>query len=654
MCGIAGIVSLSGKPIDPEALGRMTDIVRHRGPDGEGFLLFNNSAVREVKKSPDLSSYKNSSWTVGLGHRRLSIIDLTEAGHQPMSYSNGKLWIIHNGEVYNYIELRKELEAKGYSFKSQTDTEVIMAAYEEWGTNCLSKFNGMWSFAILDLRKNVLFCSRDRAGVKPFYYYFDGGYFVFGSEIKQILTHPNVSKRINNGVLFDYLVYGLLDHSEETFYQGIKRLKAAHYVTIPLDNKLTALTPVRYWDIKLKDKISGWSDNQYAERFNELFEDSIKLRLRSDVLIGSCLSGGLDSSGIVCVVNKLLRAQNKSDLQQTFSSCFENKLYDERKFIDKVIQFSKVKPYYTFPTGEKLFQEIERFVWHQDEPVISSSPYAQWNVFRLAKESGVTVMLDGQGADEIFAGYPTYYAVYLIQLLKQLRFSALSTELSGYCRVRKTSLMKIVGDLFSAYLSRRLYRIFDRRARHEIKWLNTDFWKEGVASSPHNKYLRRLKEENPYEGAGDLTKKLYEMFVSASLPALLRYEDKNSMAFSIESRVPFLDYRIVEFIFSAPDNQKIRNGWTKHLYRQAMKEILPEEIRLRRDKMGFVTPEDIWLTQSQRMSFENVLQGVPDNDNIFVRPELENEFKSILKGKMPFSFTPWRWINTIVWKKQLS
>ncbi|MBI4835411.1 MAG: asparagine synthase (glutamine-hydrolyzing) [Planctomycetes bacterium] len=654
MCGIAGIVSLNNKPVDAEALGRMTDIVRHRGPDGEGFLLFGSSGNRIIDKSSDLSVYKNTSWSVGLGHRRLSIIDLTDAGCQPMSYSNGKLWIIHNGEVYNYIELRKELEAKGYSFKSQTDTEVIMAAYEEWGVNCLSKFNGMWSFAILDLRKNILFCSRDRAGVKPFYYYFDGNYFIFGSEIKQILSHQNVAKEIKTGVLFDYLVYGLLDHSEETFYQGIKQLRGAHYLEIPLGKQGYMPKPVRYWDINLNSKLTGCSDREYEEIFLNLFEDSIKLRLRSDVPIGSCLSGGLDSSGIVCVVNKLLQLENKTDLQKTFSSCFENRIYDERQFIHKITGFTKVKPYYTFPSGKKLFEEIERFVWHQDEPVISSSPYAQWNVFRLAKESGVTVMLDGQGADEIFAGYPTYYAVYLIQLLKQLRFSALSAELSGYCRVRKSSLAKIAGDLFSAYLSRRLYRIFDRRVRHEIKWLNTDFWQEGVKQSPHNKYLQMLKKENPYEGAGDLTKKLYEMFVSASLPALLRYEDKNSMAFSIESRVPFLDYRIVEFVFSAPDNQKIRNGWTKYLYRQAMKGILPEEVRLRRDKMGFVTPEDIWLTQTQRVNFENLLQTIPDNDAVFIRPELQKEFKSILEGKMPFSFTPWRWINALVWKKQLS
>lgn len=645
MCGICGIVSLDNKPIEVSVIKNMADTVRHRGPDGEGFLFARNQSGNWQTTQ----EIKNGAWQVALGHRRLSIIDLSDAGCQPMSYHNKQYWIIHNGEIYNYVELRAELESTGYKFNSHTDTEVILAAYDKWGKDCLKYFNGMWSFAILDTKNNQLFCARDRAGVKPFYYFFDGKHFLFSSEIKQLFCHPAVKKAINDGVLYDYLIYSLIDHSDQTFYQNIKQLRAAHYMTVPLDNnKSWSPQPVRYWDIDLSKKTVGWTDQQYTDHFNEIFENSIKLRLRSDVPIGSCLSGGLDSSGIVSIVNKLLRRQGKSEIQKTFSSCFEDTRYDERKYIEKVIKYTQVTPHYVFPSGERLFQELDKLIWHQDEPFGSTSIYAQWNVFRLAKENGVTVMLDGQGGDEILAGYPTYAGVYFINLLTQGKFFRLANEMSRYYSLLRYSSDKIMQQLLSSSTSKGLFRLFNIKTNRKPSWLNQEFWQKGKELSPYEQRITNNKQETTM-----LDKKLYEMFVDTNLSALLHYEDRNSMAFSVESRVPFLDYNLVEFMFSTPADQKIRNGWTKYVYRRAMKGLIPEEVRLRRDKMGFVTPEEVWMKNTMRPQFEQIISQVSDNDPVFTASALKESFQSVAGGSKPFNFTPWRWMNTIIWRNLL-
>jgi len=650
MCGICGIVSLDNKPIDVSVIKNMADTVRHRGPDGEGFLL----AHKESGAWQTSEEIANGNWQIALGHRRLSIIDLSNAGCQPMSYANGQYWIIHNGEIYNYLELRTELESMGYKFNSHTDTEVILAAYDKWGKECLGRFNGMWSFAILDTKNNQLFCARDRAGVKPFYYYFapngtHGKVFVFSSEIKQLFCHPSVKKSVNDGTLYDYLIYGLLDHSDQTLYKGIRQLRGAHYMIIPLHNNTSwTPAPIKYWDINLSNKLNNWSDAQYIERFKELFENSIRLRLRSDVPIGSCLSGGLDSSGIVSIVNKLLKEQGKTELQKTFSSCFDDPKYDERRYIEKVIEFTKVTPHYVFPKGERLLEELDKLIWHQDEPFGSTSIYAQWNVFRLAKENGVTVMLDGQGGDEILAGYPTYMGVYFIQLLKQARLLRLTKEMTGYYSLLGYSFGQAIKHMFSVYTQKGLYRLLGRTAQQKPDWLNEDFWQTGKEQSPFEK--QSLKDSQP---GSRLDKKLYELYFDTNMPALLHYEDRNSMAFSIESRVPFLDYNLVEFMFSTPADQKIRGGWAKYLYREAMKGLIPEEVRLRKDKMGFVTPEEIWMKATLKPYMEKVLSETKADDSIFDSTKLVKSFDDITNNKEQFSFTPWRWINTIIWRRML-
>jgi len=620
MCGIAGIYNLNNESVSQDTLKRMGDIIRHRGPDDEGLWIDRN---------------------IGFGHRRLSIIDLSPAGHQPMSNEDKTIWITYNGEVYNYIELRPELEAKGHRFISHTDTEVILHAYEEYGEECLNKFNGMFAFCLWDSRQNKLFCARDRFGIKPFYYYFDAKMFAFASEIKALLENKGIEKRPNNQIICDYLVYGYLDHTEETFFARIKQLPPAHYLVIK-DGKLSRK---RYWDLNPDEKYESSNDLKYAQRFYELFEDSIRLRLRSDVPVGTCLSGGLDSSSIVCVVNNLLwgqtlNIQGLTPMQKTFSSCFEDKTYDEREFIQEVINKTKVEANFTFPDGKKLFDIIPEVIWHQDEPFGSTSIFAQWHVMQLARAKGVIVLLDGQGADELLAGYHGYYDFYFTDLIKTFQFKRLIQELDLYSKYHSYSKLSTLVRLIRPFLPYSLSSYLKSILKTKISsWVDPDFVKT---------YQRKIVSVQKYKGC--LDDHLYQFFTNSSLPALLHYEDRNSMAFSVEARVPFLDYRLVEFIFSLPSSQKIRDGITKIVLRNAMKGILPEKVRMRMDKMGFVTPADVWFrTVAKEKILEIFNSDSFRNRGYFNVREIKKEFDTHCRGEKDMHFTIWRWINLELW-----
>ena len=417
MCGITGVYSFKGT-VDPMCIKRMTDLLRHRGPDDEGFLAVDSASGKVFSLIGSESKIQglriedfNEPADLFLGHRRLSIIDLSSAGHQPMCNEDGSLWIVYNGEIYNYLEIRKELVSLGHRFNSYTDTEVILHAYEEWGADCLSRFNGMWAFAIVDLKKKRIFCARDRAGVKPFYYVYDGKRFCFASEIKAILKMDHFSVEPNEQIIADYLFGGLIDHTRETFFKGIYQLRPGEYLLI----ENNGLTTKPYWDIE-PNEAHFVQEDDYTASFYELLEDSIRLRLRTDVPIGTCLSGGLDSSSIVCLANRLMFNGQSIDprlvgeRQKTFSSCFEDPVYDERKFIELVIDRTGAEKNYVFPQAEALFEDLTKLIWHQDEPFGSITIYAHWNVIRLARKRGVTVLLNGQGADELLAGYlPSFY-----------------------------------------------------------------------------------------------------------------------------------------------------------------------------------------------------------------------------------------------------
>ncbi|MGQ9648458.1 MAG: asparagine synthase (glutamine-hydrolyzing), partial [Thermodesulfobacteriota bacterium] len=580
--------------MDKNLFGYLTRAMAHRGPDDEGYLFVHTdseiSAVAGGEDTPtavynarlpynptfSLNQLPGKAYDLALSNRRLAIIDLSPAGHQPMSNEDGTIWIVHNGEVYNFLELRDELKSLGHCFVSNTDTEVILHAYEEWGPDCLNKFNGMWAFCIWDSKNKKLFCARDRFGIKSFYYYLDGNLFAFASEIKPLLM-LGISREPNDALVYDFLRWGILDHTDETFFKGIKKLSPSHYLSLDLKGSLKI---GRYWDLKVSNEVdSKYDDEKYAEELLELFIDAVRLRLRSDVLIGSCLSGGLDSSSIVCVTNTLMFPNGNSsasDRQKTFSSCFENKRFDEREYIEEVIRKTQAEKNYIFPTPEGFLEELDELLSHQEEPFGGTSVYAQWLVMKKARDKGVIVMLDGQGGDEQLCGYRKFYIFYLLELAKKRKYARLVSEFARF-------FFSI--DVLKTLNLRKGLRYFElgNKVLGVSALLNDDFKKEFA------------ERQSKFGYRGDLGQRIKEDLFQFSLPVLLRYEDKNSMAHSVEARLPFLDYRLVEMIASLPLSMKMKDGWTKYVLRQAMSGILPEKIRQRRSKLGFVTPEDVWF-----------------------------------------------------------
>lgn len=628
MCGITGIYNLNSKSQNQNSkliIEKMTDTLVHRGPDDEGYFIDKN---------------------IALGHRRLSIIDLTKAGHQPMKF--GDFIIVYNGEIYNYLEIREELIAKGYQFKTRTDTEVILAAYQEWGEKCLSRFNGMWAFAIYDVKKNELFCSRDRLGVKPFYYYQDHNQFIFASEIKALLAHPQIQAESNNQIIYDYLTYGFTDHSQETFFKNICQLSPAHYIKINKNN----IIDKKYWDIE--EKPVNLAEGQLVKKFQELFRDAVNLRLRSDVAVGSCLSGGLDSSSIVAQVNALLREQgfisSIGKKQKTFSSIYSSQLdqmANEKKYIDLIIQQTEVSANFIEPNPKKLIKDLEHLIYLQDEPFGSTSIYAQYNVFRLAHQKKTTVILDGQGADETLAGYLPDFGIYLAEMARQKRFWQIIKNLWQFRKLHPnyplSNIFKAFGFIISQiFFGFCLKPIFFLSQQKNINLLKHEFAHQNfhVFKMP-NKFKNWFKNFNWWQVS------------KMSLPSLLHWEDRNSMGFSVESRVPFLDYRLVEFIFSLPDDLIIRDGKTKYILREALHRLLPEAIYNRHDKIGFATPEARWLTKNLKPEIDQILASPSFQSRPYwIASKVQKYWQNILTGKEKFNFTIWRFINLELWLRK--
>jgi asparagine synthase (glutamine-hydrolysing) len=599
MCGIAGQFCVDGGAPDRELLARMSEQLIHRGPDGVG---------TEIRGC------------MGLVHRRLAIIDLSDDGLQPMTNEDGTLWLLFNGEIYNYIELREELVKKGHRFHSRSDTEVILHAYEEWGTGCLQRFNGMWAFALWDERSQQLFCARDRFGIKPFYYAEIGGSFLFASEIKALVEHPDVGKTPDDEVLGTFLAWGVQDHSARTMFDGILQLKPAHALLV---TKEGTHTPYRYWDVTINGSVqSDARDGQETGRFLELLKDATRIHLRSDVAVGTCLSGGIDSSTLAVLINNLIRDEapaSVSDRQKTFSVVFTDKRFDESRYIDEIVNATGVDSHRTEPDPAQLWDDIDRLVWVQDEPFGSLSIYAQYCVMRLAQKN-VKVVLDGQGADELLAGYLAYQVSYIRGLVHS--FHAVK------------AIREITGSMWNhrGFFSSALGQLLARRNRRNLLIMTVP---------PIDRY------------AGSLPDVLRRELCSTNLPALLHYEDRNAMAFSLESRVPYLDVRFVEYVASLPLDQKILNGVTKIALRNAVEGIIPECIRCRMDKMGFVTPEEIWMKETLR-PFVLAIIGA---DSFRARPywnadAVMRDYQAFLGGKSRYSPEIWRIVCTELWLRK--
>ncbi len=604
MCGINGF---NWK--DEELCKVMADTLKHRGPDDEGFYF---------------------NIDVSLGHRRLSIIDL-KTGHQPIHNEDKSIWIIYNGEIYNHKGIREELE-KRHKFYTNSDTEVIIHAYEEYGFECVKKFNGMWAFCIYDKNKNIFFLSRDRFGIKPLYYFFDEEKFIFASEIKAILKY--VKPEENDEMIHNFLVNNVDLYKDETFFKNIKSVMPS--TNLIFDLKINEIEKQRYWDInKINRKTTSVSkeDEEYAKKFHDLFKDSVKLRLMSEVPVGTCLSGGLDSSSIVCIVNKILTDGNEEikesigEKQKTFSAVYEYKRIDEREYIEEVIKETNVEKNYVFPSGEELFKEVEKLIYYQEEPFMSTSIYAQWNVMRLVSKK-VKVLLDGQGSDELLAGYlnPTLYnRTSFGDVLKQRKFFKFFKE-------RFLNFPMLYGDL------KIIYSYFIRK-----KVLKN---KEILNQAFLDKF--KNKKEIPKE-IKDLADWSYELLMNGGIQTLLKYEDRNSMAFSIEARVPFLDYKVVEYIFSIPIDQRIKNGWTKYILRNAMKDILPEKVRKRRSKLGFPTPQEAWFREHKDKILEIFDSESFKGRKYFNQDVIIKKFNEFCNGKSYDSNIFWKIINLEIW-----
>lgn len=637
MCGIAGIYSLKNRSIDIGLLRRMSKVIAHRGPDDHGYVLINTSKRSDYKAFRDydnpIDSEKNNL-NLGFGHRRLSIIDLSEQAHQPMCNEDATLWIVCNGEIYNFIELKEVLKTKGHVFKSRSDTEVIIHSYEEWGLDCLNKFNGMWAFALWDERNKRLICARDRFGIKPFYYNFDGQTFVFASEIKSIIHKRNFDRQPNDQIICDYLVWGYTDHTEETFFKEIKQIPPSHYMIV--DKR--GINTKRYWDISTDSR-----EVIERNRFLDLFKDSVRLRLRSDVSVGSCLSGGLDSSSVVCMMNNLLSEVNqpdKSKNQKTFSACWHEPECDESKYIRSVIEFVGSEGHCTFPKPEELIQQIDKVIWHQEEPFNTTSIYAQWSVMRLARDYNVKVLLDGQGGDELLGGYRLFLIKFLIQLMKNSSFKRFLLEYNYFRKLHNGGIVELLRYLIKDNIPQ--FLILKIKKIEQLNWINKDLLKL---------YLR--VHELPRKFQDVFLDECYDHLTKKTLPALLHYEDRNSMAFSIESRLPFLDYRLVEFVFGFSGIEKIKNGLSKWTLREAMRETLPERILSRTDKIGFDTPQNKWFRSSLRGFISDIFNSEKFMTRKYFNPSfIRREFDYFCNGKKNIKSNIWRCISLELWLRK--
>ncbi len=575
MCGIAGIFQLHQKYSSTELL-KLSDILKHRGPDDEGFCLFNEQYQPRYFKGNDSPGDvalpllpPGQTFRAALLHRRLSIVDLSAAGHQPMVKQGCVL--VFNGEIYNYKAIRQKLEQKGYTFDTQTDTEVILTAYLDKGADCVHEFKGMWSFAIYDTVRKSVFFSRDRYGIKPLYIYRKDDVFIFSSEIKGITALPGVDLALDNKNLSSFLAFGTMQQPYGSLYRYIHDFPPAHYAYFHLDSgEMTYFSYYRLPDENAKEQTA-------FSRLQHFFDTSVQAHLQADVEVGSCLSGGLDSSLLVAKMCE----QNPAKNFKTFTAAYHQPEIDESEFAKAVARtYPNITDYYTYPDEEVFFNELDRLLYYQDLPIGSTSIFAQWEVMKSVKNDGkIKVVIDGQGADEIFGGYFHFAGIFLIELLKKGKINRFVKEYQLLKQRFSPAMFGVLSKALYYYMPEWLQKAIRRQQRLSYRFLQKD-WQQQI--------------DIPLRGG----KTFYEHSVLAvrwSLYDLLRYEDRNSMAFSVESRVPFLDHQVVDAAVNLPFEQKIVNGWTKYPVRQLMQQTrLPENIVWRTGKKGFITPQAEW------------------------------------------------------------
>lgn len=643
MCGIAGIYHRQGRAPERERLQRMGRLLAHRGPDAEGILVQGG---------------------LGLVHRRLSIIDLDPRSEQPMRIEHCLL--IYNGEIFNYLELKEELKQHGHRFRTESDSEVLIRAYLQWGRECLQRFNGMWAFALWDEQHQHLWCARDRFGIKPFYYTERDGEFRFASEPKALLGDDPSLREPNLRSLGRFLVEGIMDDEPETFYRHIHPLPPAHELTV---SAVQDPDPRRYWKIAAGlspeagleiaslrlAQAPGLEDPERfdpavfpahpgaqfytaAEAVRALLADSVRLRLRSDVPVGTCLSGGLDSSSIVALAT-LLRGGSI----QTFSSDFQEEDCRESEFIQAIEEGCATQATRVVPTPEELIKVMDTISWAQDEPTASAAVYTQWKVMQAAHRQ-VTVLLDGQGGDEIFAGYLPYFQTFLWDSVFQ-----------GFVDEEQVPAEEVTGQDYSRWVRKaQLQKRLPSWLRKAEKLKPDPYKPPGVF---HDDFRRKLRSLDRSRTGRDpawterLNRQLAHDLGYISIPQLLRYEDRNSMAFSLEARTPFLDYRLVEFAFTLPGRFKMHRGWTKRVLRSAMAGIIPPKVVARRDKKGYPTPMCQWFRGPLKEWLNEQLSPQELRDCGWFKPERVRAIYDAHQNGQDRSLELWRFVSVLTWRR---
>jgi len=651
MCGIAGLVMEEAR-VDLGRLRRMSELLRHRGPDDEGTVLLDPSngcalplagphtpeavLASGLPYAPGKGKGQpaHAHFSVGLMNRRLAIVDLSPAGHGPMSDPACDVWITYSGEVYNHVELRQRLGQLGHTFQSVTDTEVVLEAWKEWGPECLQHFNGMFAFAIWDSRTHELFCARDRFGVKPLYYQWDGRNFAFASEPKALVLTQDAAIRPRLEAVHDLLALDWVDHAAHTFFEGVWQLPAGHYFHKTRD----AVRLRSWWSLDPRNRVHG-TPVELAAEFAALFTDAVKLRLRADVEVGACLSGGLDSSAVVATAAPLA-----SSPLHTFTCAYdEGPAYDERAYVRAVCESSGAQSHVVVPVGDDFWPVFDRLAYVQDEPTAGPGLYSQWKVMELAHHTGMKVLLDGQGGDETLAGYYRYLPIRMRDLLASADFGGFAallgpvSERLGLSTTLALTLEPWLPKAMIAPLRRQFGQGKDRVLGPLLR-------------SAHLAHTPRPSADNGFPTA--LSRQLAFDTLQRLLPSLLRYEDRNSMAFSIETRLPFLDYRLVEFAFALPDSEKLDGVRTKAIERRAFADRIPKRVLERTDKMGFETPSDVWLRgrYASEVRRRLLLTG-PLHEWVDV-PEMRTQLEEYLQGRRAIGLQVWRWLSLEAWTRE--
>ena len=581
MCGITGFFSYKNK-IDTKKYYEAHKKIAHRGPDDEGFIykdinnnleyLSGDDTIAELKNREHITT--KTSFSLILGHRRLSIIDLSSYGHQPFVYEN--LSMVYNGEIFNYIELRDELIVLGYNFETKSDTEVFLKAYHFWGVECFNKFNGMWAAAIYDHNKDEIILTRDRFGIKPLYYSIINDNLIFGSEIKFVSSFLD-KLEVNEKMIYEFLRFNHIDHTNQTLFKNIYQIEPSSYMVYSTDTtKINKYFEIK--DVKSSDKI-----------IKAYLKDSIKLRMRSDVEVGSLLSGGIDSSTILGFIN----SEKYTNKFQTFSAVFEEEQFSEKKYIDKFeTENIDLKKHFIYPKAEDLKSFIDELIYTQEEPFRSLAVFSQYEIYKYIKtNTNTTVLLNGQGADEIFTGYTNFYYIYLLELLRTFNWKLFVVEFNALKKNRSLSTKNIFMQLAKTFLS----LFIERKDKYKI------FNKNFTPIKPKKKFRDLLKDS------------LYENLTFSALREYLRYEDKNSMRFSLESRLPFLDYRLVQSVYSLNNEEKIKNGVSKFTLRKITKDKMPDETLNRKDKMGFISPQEVWQKTILKEELDKAFEDIEKN-----------------------------------------